>query len=219
MQEVSMLSSGGLFDDATRAERLAEGIVLLHGFVADPAALLLCVQQVLLQAPLRHMQTPGGLRMAVAMSNCGDLGWISDQAGYRYSRVDPLSKQPWPALPGLLRQLGEAAAAAAGYAGFVADACLINRYEPGTRLSLHQDRNERDLNAPIVSGSLGLPAVFLFGGLRRAERSARLPLQHGDVLVWGGPDRLRFHGVMPIAPGVHPVTGGCRINLTLRRAG
>lgn len=214
------MSRPDLFDDGSGGpERLGAGIVLLHGFVADSAALLSAVQQVLLQAPLRHMLTPGGQRMAVAMSNCGALGWVSDQAGYRYSAYDPQTGRAWPPLPELLLQLAATAAAKAGYAGFVPDACLINRYEPGTRLSLHQDRNERDLDAPIVSVSLGLPAVFLFGGMQRAERSARLPLQHGDVLVWGGPDRLRFHGVMPIAPGVHAATGACRINLTLRRAG
>lgn len=214
------MSRESLFYDGGRAvERLGEGIVLLHGWVADDALLLECVQQLLRQAPLRHMATPGGQRMAVAMSNCGALGWISDGDGYRYSPHDPLTGQAWPALPELLLQLAGEAAATAGYPGFVPDACLINRYEPGTRLSLHQDRNEHDLTAPIVSVSLGLPAVFLFGGLQRAGRSVRLPLQHGDVLVWGGPDRLRFHGVMPIAPGEHAVTGACRINLTLRRAG
>lgn len=213
-------SAPDLFHDEGRTvERLGEGIVLLHGWVADDTHLLDCVRQLLRQAPLRHMVTPGGQRMAVAMSNCGALGWVSDGGGYRYSPYDPLTGLPWPPLPEPLLQLAGAAAAMAGYPGFVPDACLINRYAPGTRLSLHQDRNERDLTAPIVSVSLGLPAVFLFGGLQRAGRSVRLPLQHGDVLVWGGPDRLRFHGVMPLAAGVHAATGPCRINLTLRRAG
>lgn len=208
-----------LFDTPTTLE-LAPGAVLLHGFATAAApALLAAMDEVLAQAPLRHMETPGGFRMSVAMSNCGALGWVSDRSGYRYDPHDPASGQPWPAMPAVFRQLATDAAAAAGYPGFAPDACLINRYAPGTRLSLHQDRNERDYGAPIVSVSLGLPATFLFGGLRRAERALRVPLRHGDVVVWGGPARLRFHGVLPLPAAQHPLTGACRINLTFRKAG
>ena len=157
--------------------------------------------------------------MAVALSNCGTLGWVSDENGYRYSPNDPLSGKPWPALPAVLLDLATRAAAMAGFDGFVPDACLVNHYLPGTRLSLHQDRDEADFGQPIVSVSLGLPAVFLLGGLQRADRTQRVPLSHGDVLVWGGEDRLRFHGVLSVKPGVHPRMGERRINLTLRKAG
>lgn len=212
----------GLFDDdASQAEQdLAPGARLLRGF-ALPAVpeLLAAVAAVQAQAPLRHMRTPGGLEMRVAMSNCGALGWVSDARGYRYQASDPLSGRPWPAMPACFAELAASAAERAGFAGFRPDAALLNRYEPGTRLSLHQDRDERDHAHPIVSVSLGLPALFLFGGLTRGERALRVPLQHGDVLVWGGPARLRFHGVLALAPGEHPLLGAQRINITLRRAG
>ncbi|MDH0648348.1 DNA oxidative demethylase AlkB [Pseudomonas sp. GD03858] len=207
-----------LFDQ--QPQRLASHTVLLPGFVlADIEPLLDALRPVLRAAPWRHMHTPGGLRMAVALTNCGALGWVSDAHGYRYSPVDPLSGAPWPALPPILLELACRAAAQAGFEGFVPDACLINHYAPGTRLSLHQDRDEADFGQPIVSISLGLPAVFLFGGMQRSDRAERIPLSHGDVLVWGGEDRLRFHGVLPIKPGVHPRMGERRINLTLRKAG
>lgn len=207
-----------LFD--AHPQQLAAHTTLLPGFaLAELEPLLDALRPVLRAAPFRHMQTPGGLRMAVALSNCGALGWVSDASGYRYSATDPVSGKPWPALPRVLVELASRAAAQAGFDGFVADACLINHYLPGTRLSLHQDRDEQDYAHPIVSISLGLPAVFLFGGLQRSERTRRIPLNHGDVLVWGGEDRLRFHGVLPIKPGVHPRMGERRINLTLRKAG
>ena len=193
---------------------------MLRGFArAQEAALLAGLGPVIEQAPLRHWVTPGGYRMSVAMSNCGPLGWVSDRSGYRYAALDPESDRPWPPLPTPFLGLARRAAAAAGFTGFEPDACLVNRYEPGTRLSLHQDRDERDYSAPIVSVSLGLPAVFLFGGLRRSEPAARVPLGHGDVVVWGGPARLRFHGVLPLKPGDHPRLGERRFNLTFRRAG
>ncbi|MFT0869279.1 DNA oxidative demethylase AlkB [Pseudomonas sp. CAM1A] len=207
-----------LFD--AHPQQLAAHTTLLPGFaLAELEPLLDALRPVLRAAPFRHMQTPGGLRMAVALSNCGALGWVSDASGYRYSATDPASGKPWPALPRVLVELASRAAAQAGFEGFVADACLINHYLPGTRLSLHQDRDEQDYAHPIVSISLGLPAVFLFGGLQRSDRTRRIPLNHGDVLVWGGEDRLRFHGVLPIKPGVHPRMGERRINLTLRKAG
>jgi alkylated DNA repair protein (DNA oxidative demethylase) len=205
---------------APAREPLAPGAVVLRGHAAAAAATLLAdLQDVLRQAPLRHLVTPGGFRMSVAMSNCGPLGWVSDASGYRYDRVDPQSGCAWPPMPPSLARLAADAAREAGFEGFVPDACLVNRYEPGARLSLHQDRDERDHSHPIVSVSLGLPAVFLFGGLRRNDATARVPLAHGDVVVWGGPARLRYHGVLALKDGQHPLTGRCRINLTLRRAG
>lgn len=213
-----------LFDavDTTEpaVEPLADGALLLRGF-ARPAqhALLADVQRVVAAAPLRHWVTPGGLRMSVAMTNCGALGWVSDRRGYRYDPIDPERGVPWPAMPESFRTLAAQAAAQAGFDGFAPDACLVNRYRPGTKLSLHQDRDERELNAPIVSVSLGLPAVFLFGGLQRGDKALRVPLRHGDVVVWGGPSRLRYHGVLPLAEGEHVLLGAERINLTFRRAG
>jgi alkylated DNA repair protein (DNA oxidative demethylase) len=199
---------------------IVPGAVLLPGQATQDAPRLLAdLARVAEAAPLRHLVTPGGFRMSVAMSNCGALGWVSDETGYRYSAIDPASGEPWPAMPASFQALAARAAALAGHPGFEPDACLINRYEPGARLTLHQDRDERDRRHPIVSVSLGLPAIFLFGGLTRKERSRRIPLAHGDVVVWGGPARLAYHGVLPLAPGVHPLTGSCRLNLTLRRAG
>ena len=193
---------------------------VLRGFALPRMdALWAALQDVTLQAPFRHMVTPGGQRMSVALTNCGALGWVSDRRGYRYSALDPDSGQPWPPLPAPFADLATQAAAAAGFDGFTPDACLINRYAPGARMGLHQDRDERDLAQPIVSVSLGLPAVFLWGGLRRADRTVRVPLLHGDVVVWGGVDRLRFHGIAPLPEGHHPLTGAQRINFTLRRAG
>ncbi|WP_442108266.1 DNA oxidative demethylase AlkB [Pseudomonas sp. NUPR-001] len=193
--------------------------MVLPGFALPQVqALLPALREVVALAPFRHMFTPGGLKMAVAMTNCGTLGWISDRHGYRYSPLDPLNQQPWPLLPEVLVQLASHAARLAGFDDFLPDACLVNCYRPGTRLSLHQDRDERDFSQPIVSVSLGLPAVFLLGGLARSEATQRINLHHGDVLVWGGEDRLRFHGVLPLKPGVHPQLGELRLNLTLRKA-
>jgi DNA oxidative demethylase len=200
-------------------EKLAEGAVLLRGFARPQLhELIAAIEAITAQAPFRHLITPGGYRMSVAMTNCGAVGWVSDASGYRYDGTDPESGQPWPAMPPLFRKLAEDAAAEAGFAGFAPDACLINRYEPGARLSLHQDRDERHLGAPIVSVSLGLPATFLFGGLKRSDPTRRTRLAHGDVVVWGGPVRLAFHGVAPLADGEHGLLGRKRINLTFRRA-
>jgi len=199
---------------------IVPGAVLLRGFANDIAQQLLGdLERVLASSPWRPMTTPGGFRMSVAMTNCGTLGWVSDRTGYRYDRVDPTSGEPWPAMPATFLQLAAQAAAAAGFDRFVPDACLVNRYEAGARLSLHQDRDERDYAQPIVSASLGLPATFLFGGIRRADKSRRLSLAHGDVVVWGGPARLSHHGILPLKEGEHPLTGRCRINLTFRKAG
>lgn len=206
--------------DSVATYELAPGAVLLRGFaLADEGELAVAVAAVAAAAPYRHMQTPGGFRMSVAMTNCGTYGWVSSENGYRYAERDPATNEPWPPLPGVLRALADSAAAAAGFAAFVPDACLVNRYEPGARLALHQDKDERDFSAPIVSVSLGVPAAFLFGGLKRAERPRRIELTHGDVVVWGGPARLRYHGVAPLARAEHAFAGSTRINLTLRRAG
>ncbi len=199
-------------------ETLDPGAVVLRGFAgACQDALKDDVARVSAAAPFRHLVTPGGFRMSVAMTNCGELGWVSDRRGYRYDPVDPESGRRWPALPETLRALARDAAARAGYAGFVPDACLINRYAPGARLSMHQDRDEKDLRAPIVSVSLGLPAVFLWGGDERGDKARRIALHHGDVVVWGGPSRLRFHGVLALKDGEHPFAGAHRINITFRK--
>ena len=211
--------TGDLLAPLLQSEPIVAGATVLRGFAAaEAAALVRAVAEIAAAAPFRQMTTPGGYRMSAAMTNCGAAGWITDRKGYRYTASDPLSGLPWPAMPPLFESLAGRAAAAGGFAGFVPDACLINRYEPGAKLSLHQDRDERDYRAPIVSVSLGLPAVFLFGGASRGERARRITLQGGDVVVWGGPARLFFHGVDSLAEGDDALTGRCRINLTLRRA-
>ncbi|MEO8361386.1 MAG: DNA oxidative demethylase AlkB [Vicinamibacteria bacterium] len=215
--------TGDLFEDSAAVlppvESLGEGAVLLRGFATGHDEQLQRELKAIAQvAPFRHLVTPTGQRMSVAMTNCGPYGWISDRRGYRYESIDPDSAKPWPALPGFFLDLAQRAATEAGYPNFVPDACLINRYEPGSRLTLHQDKNERDFKEPIVSVSFGLPAVFLFGGHARADRPRRVRLIHGDVAVWGGPSRLNFHGIAPLADGDHPFMGPYRINLTLRRA-
>lgn len=211
-----------LFNDpppTPSVQPLGEGAALLHGFAREAeAALIAGVAQVAAAAPFRHMTTPGGGRLSAAMTSCGPVGWVSDREGYRYSPVDPDTGRPWPAMPDAFRALAVAAARAGGFDGFDPDACLINRYEPGARMGLHQDRDERDRGQPIVSVSLGLPIVFQFGGVRRTDSVRRIPLAHGDVVVWGGPARLNRHGVLTLKDGEHPLTGRCRLNLTFRRA-
>jgi alkylated DNA repair protein (DNA oxidative demethylase) len=204
--------------DAPQQLVLAPGAMLLRAFArADAAVLLQATQAVLVQAPWRHMQTPGGYTMSVSTSSCGALGWVSDAQGYRYAACDPQSGHGWPSMPACFLHLAARAAAAVGFADFEPESCLINQYVPGAKLSLHQDKDERDLSAPIVSVSLGLPATFLFGGAARSQRPQRYRLAHGDVVVWGGPARLAFHGVAPLEPGDHLLLGPRRINLTFRR--
>jgi len=199
-------------------EELEEGAVLLRGFAAAQASVLMeSVGQIAAQAPFRNLITPGGYRMSVAMTNCGPLGWVSDRSGYRYDPVDPDSGKPWPPMPEAFRRLADAAASEGGFTNYQPDACLINRYEPGAKLSMHIDKDERDQIAPIVSVSLGLPAVFLWGGKHRADRPRRIRLESGDVVVWGGPARFIYHGVAPLPDGIHPLTGRLRINLTFRK--
>jgi alkylated DNA repair protein (DNA oxidative demethylase) len=208
----------GLPDPNPRQIPLADGAVLLRGFAGTiDNVLVSAVNEVIAQAPLRHLITPGGYRMSVSTTCCGEVGWVSDRNGYRYDPVDPASGQTWPAIPAALMNVAIDAASRAGFAGFLPDACLINCYEPGARLSLHQDRHERDTVAPIVSVSLGLPAVFLFGGAQRSDRPQRYRLVHGDVAVWGGPARFAFHGIAPLADGHHSILGRKRINVTFRK--
>jgi alkylated DNA repair protein (DNA oxidative demethylase) len=200
-------------------ETIAPGAIVLRGFArAGGPALLEGVAAVTRRSPFRFMTTPGGYRMSVAMTKCGAAGWITERSGYRYGPIDPLTGERWPDIPDVFAKLATQASVRAGFGPFTPDACLVNQYEPGTRLSLHQDRNERDFAAPIVSVSLGLPAVFLFGGDRRADKTQRVALAHGDVVVWGGPARLRFHGVLPLKDGEHSLAGRRRINLTFRKA-
>lgn len=216
-------TQAALFDsDAAPAggpEALSPGAVVLRAFARDDApALLAAITRITQAAPLRQMSTARGWRMSVAMSNCGATGWLSDQRGYRYDALDPLTQRPWPAMPDLFLHLAERAARAAGFDGFRPDACLINRYEPGAKLALHQDRDEQDFAAPIVSVSLGVPAGFMWGGVARQDPVRRLQLAHGDTVVWGGPARLQFHGVAALRESHHPLTGSTRFNLTFRRA-
>lgn len=219
-----MSFTGRLFDDlaggdAPAREFLAEGAVLLRRFAAgEIEAMVQAIDRIAAAAPFRHMITPGGFRMSAAMTNCGDVGWVSDSSGYRYSPADPAGGLAWPSMPPELRNVARSAAAAGGFPDFDPDSCLINRYEPGARLTLHQDRNETDFSQPIVSVSLGLPAVFLFGGPTRKVRPRRIRLESGDIVVWGGPSRLVYHGVASLAGGIDPLTRNCRINLTFRRA-
>ncbi|MFO3905443.1 DNA oxidative demethylase AlkB [Enterobacter hormaechei] len=209
-----------LFADAEPwQEPLAPGAVILRRFaLARDAALMQGIEQVASASPFRQMVTPGGYTMSVAMTNCGGLGWTTNQRGYLYSPEDPLTEAHWPPMPDAFATLCHAAAREAGYPDFQPDACLINRYAVGAKLSLHQDKDEADLRAPIVSVSLGLPAIFQFGGLRRNDPLQRLLLEHGDVVVWGGPSRLFYHGIQPLKPGLHPLTGEYRYNLTFRQA-
>ncbi|WP_432216753.1 DNA oxidative demethylase AlkB [Pseudomonas kribbensis] len=218
-----MHSNFDLFADTEqprRSEQIGEQSWVLRGFALSRIEQLLpALESVIERAPLRHMMTPGGFSMSVATSSCGALGWITDRSGYRYSTEDPLSHQPWPQMPEVFRELAQAAAKQGGFSDFIPDSCLINRYVPGAKMSLHQDKDEHSYAAPIVSLSLGLPAMFLFGGFARSDKSQRISLLHGDMVIWGGVDRLRYHGILPIKYGRHPQLGEQRFNLTFRTAG
>jgi len=216
-QTANLFSSG--FGTVRSVEAIDTGAVLLRGFAGEGERELVAeIEKVVAVAPFRNMVTPGGFRMSVAMTNCGRVGWVSDRSGYRYDAVDPVTGLAWPTMPQAFAHLAASASTAAGFSGFETDACLINRYEPGAKMSLHQDKDEQDFEAPIVSVSLGLPAMFLFGGLKRKDRPRRIKLESGDVVVWGGPARLAYHGVAALAKGEHPLTGPYRINLTFRKA-
>lgn len=201
-------------------QEILNDVVLLRRFVVPAEKEILTdLAMVMKVTPLRQMVTPGGYTMSVTTASSGDLGWVSDKNSYRYASLDPLTQKPWPAMPSSFKQLAQQAADIAGFANFEPDACLINRYQLGARMGLHQDKDERDFSQPIVSVSLGIPAVFQMGGFARNDKALKLTLYHGDVLVWGGESRLRFHGVMPVKAGYHPALGDSRINLTFRKAG
>lgn len=206
-------------DQQPTTQEIVKDAYLLKSFaLGNQAQLLADLTQLLEASPLRNMVTPGDFSMSVAMSNCGELGWVSDRKGYRYATHDPLTDKPWPAMPNSFRTLAQQSASAVGYESFHPDACLINQYKVGARMSLHQDKNELDFNQPIVSVSLGLPAIFQFGGFERADKTVSLLLEHCDVVVWGGESRLRFHGILPVKASINAALN-CRINLTFRRAG
>jgi alkylated DNA repair protein (DNA oxidative demethylase) len=208
----------GVSDSRPAREVMADGALLLRGLARSrEGELIAALRDIVAAAPLRHMMTPGGYQMSVAMTNCGSAGWITDRTGYRYGATDPETGRPWPSMPPAFRGLARRAAGEGGFADFAPDVCLINRYVPGARLSLHQDKDELDFEAPIVSVSLGLPAIFLFGGLKRNDKVRRFRLEHGDIAVWGGPARLFYHGVAPLADGEHALLGRQRINLTFRK--
>lgn len=209
-----------LFNTQAQDQRLGPSSMVLRGFALSYMDdLLPSIAEIQVASPFRHMVTPGGFTMSVALTNCGQLGWTTDRTGYRYTSIDPETGEPWPLMPEVFAELATKAAAAAGFDDFQPDACLINSYKPGSRLSLHQDKNEEDYDAPIVSVSLGMRAAFLFGGHKRNDPTVKVPLHHGDVVVWGGPDRLRYHGVMPLKDEPHALLGSQRINFTFRKAG
>jgi alkylated DNA repair protein (DNA oxidative demethylase) len=209
-----------LFEESPPPSRepLEEGALLLRGFAsADAAALVEEIGRIAERAPFRHLVVPGGHTMSVAMTNCGRVGWVSNRSGYRYDPSDPDTELPWPPMPSVFLDLAGRAAAEAGFAGYDPDACLINRYAAGAKLGLHQDRDEQDSWSPIVSVSLGLPAVFLWGGKKRGDPVRRMRVESGDVAVWGGPARFVYHGVAPLKTGEHLLTGDVRLNLTFRK--
>jgi DNA oxidative demethylase len=215
----SLLVDFGSHSPGTGIVRLGEEAVILQGFAtAQTAQLLDAIKAVSAASPFRHLVTRGGWKMSVAMTNCGEVGWVSDRSGYRYDPIDPEAGGAWPAMPAVFRDLAVSAASTADFPNYSPDACLINEYRPGSRLSLHQDRNERDSIAPIVSVSLGLSATFLWGGQLRTDRPRRIPVSHGDVVVWGGVDRMTFHGIAELPHSQHPLTGDRRYNLTFRVA-
>lgn len=212
------LFGGVTFEEAAR-EPLGDGAVVLRGFArTDRARLLDAVRAIAAAAPFRHMVVRGGRRMSVAMTSCGSVGWVTDESGYRYDRLDPATGRPWPPLPDLFLALAARAAHQAGFRGYEPDSCLLNEYASGTRLSLHRDADERDFTQPIVSVSLGIPGVLLWGGLARGNTTRRVRLESGDVVVWGGPARLVYHGVESVAEDVDPLAGSRRFNLTFRKA-
>lgn len=207
-----------LFDDEISSKiEICDGMWILRGF-ADSTALAEAIDGVVARAPLRHLITPGGFKMSVAMTSCGTYGWMSDRRGYRYDPVDPDSGRNWPAMPGSFASVATTAAKAAGYSGFEPDACLINQYAVGSQMTAHQDCNELDFSQPIVSVSLGISARFFVQGPERRGKSIPVDVKDGDVIVWGGPSRLFFHGVRPLKPDTHVRYGPFRYNLTFRRA-
>lgn len=213
------LFSESTLDQAERVELASEAILLRGSVNAEASELVAAIHEIAKASPFRNMAVRGGFKMSVAMTNCGELGWTSDEKGYRYTHIDPLTDKPWPAMPPIFKEVAERCAFQAEFPNFQPDACLVNRYQPGARMTLHQDKNEVDMSQPIVSVSLGLPATFLFGGMTRKERPRRIRIENGDVVVWGGTARLTYHGVAALAEGDHPLAGPFRYNLTFRKAG
>lgn len=205
-----------LFDDP-RLE-LSKDAYLLKGY-AHPfdSKLKQAIQAVTAISPFRRMGTAWG-PMSVAMTNCGQVGWVSDPQGYRYDQIDPLTGRRWPDMPDCFRDLAAAAARECGFDGFRPDACLVNQYQVGATLGIHRDQDEADFSHPIVSVSLGIPANFQFGGTDRKDPMRSVPLEHGDVVVWGGAARLNYHGVPKLKDAFHPFCDNTRINLTFRCA-
>jgi alkylated DNA repair protein (DNA oxidative demethylase) len=210
-----------MFEDSQPCNlQVAENVYWLKAYaLSSEKSLLADFESVIFQAPLRHMMTKMGSAMSAAMTNCGALGWVSDRRGYRYDANDPATNKSWPLMPASFRQLATLAAAEAGFDDFLPDACLINQYQVGASMGLHQDKNELEFNQPIVSVSLGIPAIFQFGGLARTDKTIKIPLKHGDIVVWGGDARLKFHGIATIKSNKHPIFGAYRYNLTFRKAG
>lgn len=207
-----------LLDDGAVApvDVIMPEVVLLRGFVAT-APLLLEIEAIAAAAPFRRLETPGGGRMSVAMTNAGRWGWHSDRRGYRYLECDPESGRPWPTMPAAFAALARRAATRAGFPGFEPDCCLVNRYAIRAQMGTHRDFDELDLRHPIVSVSIGLPATFLWYGAARKGPPRRVEVTDGDVLVWGGAARAGYHGVRRLT-GRGEAPDGLRYNLTLRRA-
>ena len=195
-------------------EELYPGAVLMRGLaLPQDREFFAAMESIIAAAPLHHAVTPGGLPMGVMVTDCGDSRAFAN----RWDAANTPGKQPWPRMPRVLYDFAIRCANRSGFPLFRPDACHINRYHAGIKLGLHQDRHEIDLNQPIVSISLGLECIFLLGGLQRTDKARHILLEHGDVIVWGGPSRMRFHGVQPLKPGSHPLTGPYRYNLTFRR--
>jgi len=195
-------------------EEIFPGATLMRGLAqAQDGEFLEAMQGVLSAAPLHHATTPTGLPMGVMVSDCG----TPEAFRRRWDPANPAVRQMWPPMPRALLDFSLRCAVRAGFPLFRPDTCHVNRYQAGTKLGLHQDRHECDMSQPIVSVSFGLECVFLLGGLERTDSPKRILLEHGDVIVWGGPSRMRFHGVQPLKPGHHPLTGPYRYNLTFRK--
>jgi len=195
-------------------EEIFPGAVLMRSLaLPQDNEFFTAAEAIIAARPLHHTTTPSGLPMGVMVTDCGDSRAFAN----RWDTANPERMRLWPPMPPLLRDFAIRCAVRSGFPQFRPDACHINRYQAGTKLGLHQDRHECDWTQPIVSLSFGLECIFLLGGLQRTDKPRRILLEHGDVIVWGGPSRMRFHGVQPLKPGHHPLTGPYRYNLTFRK--